>query len=47
MRAIALHKGVIEARNLPGNGLAVSVILPALAVGTLSRALETETPAVA
>jgi two-component system OmpR family sensor kinase len=34
-RAVALHKGVIEARNLEGGGLAVSVTLPILERGTL------------
>ena len=43
-RAIALHKGVIEARNLPSGGLAVSVTLPALAAGTIIQALQTEAP---
>jgi hypothetical protein len=42
-----LHKGVIEARNLPSGGLAVSVTLPALAAGTITQALQTEAPAAA
>jgi signal transduction histidine kinase len=29
-RAIALHGGVIQAKNLPGGGLAVEILLPAL-----------------
>ena len=29
-RAVALHQGTIEARNLPGTGLAVRIVLPAL-----------------
>jgi two-component system sensor histidine kinase CpxA len=33
-RAVAVHKGVIEARNLQKGGLAVSVVLPALDSGT-------------
>lgn len=47
-RAVALHKGVIEARNLQGGGLSVSVTLPALAAGTMiPLALQTEAPAAA
>ena len=29
-RAVALHQGTIEARNLAGTGLAVRIVLPAL-----------------
>jgi len=41
-RAIALHKGVIEARNLPSGGLAVSVTLPALPAGTITQVPQTD-----
>jgi two-component system sensor histidine kinase CpxA len=40
-RAIALHKGVIEARNLASGGLAVSVTLPALPAGTITQVPQT------
>jgi two-component system, OmpR family, sensor kinase len=43
-RAVALHKGVIEARNRQGGGLAVSVTLPALERGT-TLAIQTKTAA--
>jgi two-component system sensor histidine kinase CpxA len=37
-RAVALHNGIIEARNHQAGGLVVSVTLPALARGTLAAA---------
>ena len=46
-RAVALHKGVIEARNLPSGGLAVSVTLPLLEQGTKPAVTPAETPVVA
>lgn len=45
-RAVALHHGVIEARNLQSGGLVVSVTLPALAQ-ELSRTTKSEAPAAA
>jgi two-component system sensor histidine kinase CpxA len=37
-RAVALHNGIIEARNHQAGGLVVSVTLPALARGTVAAA---------
>jgi two-component system, OmpR family, sensor kinase len=45
-RAVALHKGSIEARNLQAGGLVVSVTLPALERGT-SQAVPLERPVAA
>lgn len=42
-RAVGLHQGSIEARNLQAGGLAVTVILPALERAT-ARVLDAQTP---
>ncbi|HVW69347.1 MAG TPA: ATP-binding protein, partial [Steroidobacteraceae bacterium] len=43
-RAVAAHDGLIEARNLQSGGLAVSVVLPALARGGAAHPVEADSP---